>query len=160
MGLLDGLKGELKVRLSDEPEWKEKRFENYVARLFDPRSYAVVGRNGDSSAANAPHPDLVFRCRRTGELFAVECEYRSELDPEGILEWPDPEQLERCRAFAHERYVPVFVVVGLGGFSDEPECMFVIPLKDAEYPALSPGAFTRYSRNPKEPFFWERGRLS
>lgn len=160
MGLLDGLKGELKVRLSDEPEWKEKRFENYVAKLFDPRSYAVVGRNGDSSAANGRSPDLVFRCRRTGELFAIECEYRSELDAEGVLEWPDTEQLERCRAFARERYVPVFVVVGVGGFSSEPEGMFIIPLKDAGCHALYPGIFEKYSRNPKEPFFWERGRLS
>jgi hypothetical protein len=166
MGLLDGLKGELKARLSDEPERQGKRFKKYVGKLFDPRKYVVIGRNRshrqtpDHSAGNVQLPDFVFRDRRTGALFGVGCEYRSGLNPEGMLDWSDPEKIERYRAFARERYAPVFVVVGLGGLEEAPENMFVIPLKDAGSAALSPGALGRYGRDPKEPFFWEKGVLS
>ncbi len=166
MGLLDGLKGELKARFSDEPERQGKRFEKYVGKLFDPGRYVVVGRNrsrrrnADPSAGNVRLPDFVFRDRRTGALFGVGCEYRSGLNPEGLLEWSDPERIERYRAFARERYAPVFVVVGLGGLEEAPENMFVIPLKSGESSALPPGAFDRYGRDPKEPFSWERGVLS
>jgi len=166
MGLFDGIKDGIKYHLSDEPEWKGKRFEDYVEKLFDQQYYSIVEKthsyrqNEDRYVESSMNPAFTFRYKRTGDLFAVECKYRSGLNPQGMLEWSNPRQLERYRAFARERGIPVFIVIGFKGFDDDPEDLFVIPLEDAKYPTLYPSVFNKYSRNPKKPFFWQRGMLS
>ncbi len=105
------------------------------------------------------NPDFVFRYIPTGEMFAVECKYRSRLNDEGLLNWSYPEQMKRYQEFSYKRKMPVFVVIGLGGMDDDPEEMFNIPLDEAKYPGLYPSVFKKFSRPPKKSFFWKSGEL-
>jgi len=161
MSLLDGLR----EIFSEAPEWKGRRFEQYVLSLFDEQYFDLVEKthsfrtNEDRFVESSLNPDFILRYRPKNELFAVEAKYRSRLNPEKMLEWSNPQQLNRYRDFARKRGIPLFIVVGLGGIDDEPREMFCIPLESAKYPALYPSVYLQYGRNPTSRFFWKDGML-
>ncbi|MCZ7381446.1 MAG: hypothetical protein O8C64_07765 [Candidatus Methanoperedens sp.] len=167
MGILDAgidlLKG-LKEIFSDEPFDVGLRFENYVQDLFSPKYFSVVEKthspttNQERYVESSMNPDFVFRYIPTGEQFALECKYRTGLY-NGMLRWSNPSQLQRYRDFSYNRKMPVFIVIGLGGYDNEPKEMFNIPLEEAKYPDLYPSVFNRFSRPPDKPFFWKNGEL-
>lgn len=168
MGLLDIsidlLKG-IKYRFSEEPFMVGLRFEDYVSDLFSTKYFSIVEKthstetNQERYVESSMNPDFVFRYNPSGELFGVECKYRSNLNNEGLLNWSYPEQMKRYREFSHKRRIPVFIVIGLGGIDDNPEEMFNIPLEEAKYPALYPSVFDKFNRPPDKPFFWKNGIL-
>ncbi len=168
MGILDAgidlLKG-IKDLVSDEPFDVGLRFENYVQDLFSPKYFSIVEKthspetNQERYVESSMNPDFVFRYNPTGELFAVECKYRSNLNNEGLLSWSYPEQMKRYQEFSCARKLSVFIVIGLGGFDNAPKELFNIPLEEAKYPGLYPSVFKRFSRLPDKPFFWKNGRL-
>ncbi|MFA5103432.1 MAG: hypothetical protein WC525_09805, partial [Candidatus Thermoplasmatota archaeon] len=119
-------------------------------------SYKTNERRYVESSLN---PDFIWRYNPTNEEFAVEVKYRSRLSQDGMLQWSNPQQMERYKQFAGKRNIPFFIVVGLGGLDDDPNQMFVIPFKEARYPALYPSVFRQYERNPKSNFFWKDGVL-
>ncbi|MCZ7362953.1 MAG: hypothetical protein O8C58_06440 [Candidatus Methanoperedens sp.] len=75
------------------------------------------------------------------------------------LRWSNPAQLKRYRDFSYDRRIPVFIVIGLGGYDDDPKEMFNIPLEEAKYPDLYPSVFNKFSRPPDKSFFWKNGEL-
>jgi hypothetical protein len=168
MGILDAgidlLKG-IKYEFSDEPFMVGLRFEDYVSDLFSKKYFSIVEKthstetNQERYVESSMNPDLVFRYNPSGEIFAVECKYRSNLNNEGLLNWSYPEQMKRYKEFSYQRRIPVFVVIGLGGIDNDPEKMFNIPLEEAKYPALYPSVFNKFSRLPDKPFFWKNGKL-
>ncbi len=167
MGILDAgidlLKG-IKDLVSDEPFDVGLRFEKYVQDLFSPKYFSIVEKthsaetNQERYVESSMNPDFIFRYMPTGEMFAVECKYRTGLY-NGMLRWSNPAQLQRYRDFLYKRKMPVYVVIGLGGYEDEPKEMFNIPLEEAKYPDLYPSVFNRFSRPPDKPFFWRNGEL-
>jgi hypothetical protein len=168
MGLLDVgidlLKG-IKYKFSEEPFMVGLRFEDYVSDLFSTKYFSLVEKthstetNQERYVESSMNPDFVFRYEPSGELFAVECKYRSNLNNEGLLNWSYPEQMKRYQEFSHKRRMPVFIVIGLGGVDNDPEEMFNIPLEEAKYPALYPSVFDKFNRPPEKPFFWKNGKL-
>jgi hypothetical protein len=160
MGLLDPLR----EMFSDSPEWVGYRFEKYVLDLFNEKYYDIVERthshrtNEQRYVESSLNPDFTIRHKPSGQVFAVECKFRSGLDS-GKLHWSNPQQLKRYNEFARERNIPVYIVIGFKGVDTEPEDMFVIPLEEAKYPALYPSVYNKYSRNPKKEFFWKNGKL-
>jgi len=164
MGILDAgidfLKG-IKDLVSDEPFDVGLRFENYVQDLFSLKYFSIVEKthspetNSERYVESSMNPDFVFRYIPTGEMFAVECKFRTGLY-NGMLRWSNPLQLQRYRDFSYTRKMPVFIVIGLGEDLDE---MFNIPLEEAKYPDLYPSVFNRFSRPPDKPFFWKNGKL-
>lgn len=172
MSLLDtGIKilKEIKYQTSDEPFMVGLRFEDYVNNLFSRKYFAIVEKthsvetNQERYVESSMNPDFVYRYIPTGELFAVECKYRSKLNDNGLLSWSYPEQLKRYQEFSYNRKIPVYIVIGLGGYDDEPKEMFNIPLEEAKYPDLYPSIFNRFfnrfRRPPDKPFFWKNGVL-
>lgn len=161
-----GLWDKLMETFSDAPEWKGKRFEKYVMEKFDDRYFDIVEMthswktNQERYVESSLNPDFVFRYKPKNEVFAVECKYRSGLNPKGMLECCKPNQLTRYREFEKQRNIPVFMVVGFAGLDDNPDDLFVIPLKEMKYPALYPSVYRNYSKNPKTNFFWKQGKLS
>lgn len=168
MGILDAgidlLKG-IKYEFSDEPFMVGLRFEDYVSDLFSEKYFSIVEKthstetNQERYVESSMNPDFVFRYDPTGEQFAVECKYRSNLNNEGLLNWSYPEQMKRYKEFSYQRRIPVFIVIGLGGIDDDPKEMFNIPLEEAKYPALYPSVFNKFSRPPDKSFFWKNGEL-
>lgn len=167
-GFITGLVGKLKraveVLKEDESVEKGNDFEKYVVNLFDNKYFSIVQwstditRKHDRFVEADVGPDLIVRYLPKDEVFCVECKFRSGLF-EGKLHWSDPEQLKRYQSFVKEKKLPFFVVIGFGGDSSYPERMFCIPLEEAKYPALFPGLFEKFERNPCKPFFWKNGVL-
>ncbi len=161
-----GLWDKLMETFSEASEWKGKRFEKFVIEKFNPKYFDVVEMthswktNQERYVESSLNPDFVLRYKPTKEVFAVECKYRSGLNPDGMLECCKPQQLERYREFARQRNMQVFMVIGFSGIDDDPDDIFVIPLAEMKYPTLYPSVFRNYSKNPKTNFFWKNGRLT
>jgi hypothetical protein len=158
-----GLFDSLMEAFSTSPEWVGKRFEKYVLDMFDD-NFTIVEQthsfktNQERYVESSMNPDYVLRHKPTKSEFAVEVKYRSKLD-KGMLHWSNPNQLKRYNEFAIKRKIPVYVLIGFGGYEEEPDDMFLIPLQDAKYPALYPSVFQQFSRNPKKDFYWKNGKL-
>jgi hypothetical protein len=161
MGLFD----KLMETFSNAPEWKGKRFEKFVIEKFDPKYFSIVEQthswqtNQNRFVESSLNPDYILRYIPTNEVFAVECKYRSRLNPEGMLDYCKQYQFDRYRRFMESQKIPTYIVVGLGGSDDDPDDLFVLPLKDLKYPALYPSIFKEYSKNPQNNFFWKNGKL-
>jgi len=69
------------------------------------------------------------------------------------------DQLKRYKDYFYKTKIPLFVVIGLGGASYDPEFMFCIPIEEAKYPELYPSILENYERNPNKNFFWKDGIL-
>jgi len=101
MGLIDkGIKilESIKYEFSDDPFVSGLRFEDYVNDLFSKKYFSIVEKthstktNQDQYVESSMNPDFVYKYMPTGEIFAVECKYRSGLN-NGKLSWSNPKQL-------------------------------------------------------------------
>jgi hypothetical protein len=161
-----GLWDTLMENFSNAPEWKGKRFEKFVIEKFSPQYFDIVDQthswqtNQERYVESSLNPDYTLRYRPTREKFAVECKYRSHLNPQGMLEYCKQYQLERYKKFMETQKIPVFIVVGLGGDDEDPNDLFVLPLKDMKYPSLYPSIYKAYSKNPLNNFYWKNGKLT
>ena len=168
MGLLDtGIKvlKNIKMATSNDPFVVGQIFEERVNDLFSKKYFLIAEKthstetNQEEYVESSMNPDFIYRYKPTGELFAVECKYRSSLI-DGKLSWSNPKQLKRYQKFQRERNIPVFIVIGLGGEDvSEYKEMFCIPLEEAKYPDLYPSVFKKFSRDPDKPFFWKNRNL-
>jgi hypothetical protein len=164
MGLFNKIAKVVEILKDNESVEKGNDFEKHVVDLFDQRYFSIVqwttdiNRKHDRFVEADAGPDLMIRYIPTGEIFYVECKFRSGLY-EDKLHWSNPEQLKRYQNFARESRSPFFVVVGFGGVPSDPERMFCIPLEEARYPALYPSVFEKFERNPEKNFFWKNGFL-
>lgn len=164
MGLVNKIMKAVEAFTEDESVEKGNDFEKYVVNLFNDRYFSIVQwstditRKHDRFVESDAGPDLTIRYIPAGEIFYVECKFRSDLYEEK-LHWSRPDQLKRYQDFARENRHPFFVVAGLGGVPSYPERMFCIPLEEAKYPALYPGVFEKFERDPDKNFFWKNGFL-
>ncbi|HJK18587.1 MAG TPA: hypothetical protein O0W89_01830 [Methanocorpusculum sp.] len=107
------------------------------------------------------NPDVIIKHKFTGETFAVECKYRSEIryDPEKnihYIQWSTPEQITRYKNFSKTENTPVFIVIGIGGNPKDPEHVFCIALNDIKYPKIYESIFEKI---PKKSFMYRNGIL-
>lgn len=169
MGFLDKLSKVIDVLTepeTDEAVGKGHEFEKYVLDLFEKDDFAYVTVTSDYASKSGAfvessmNPDLVIRCKKSKQKFAVECKFRSNLywnkeRKAEMLQWSSPAQMRRYREYQKEEGIPVFVVIGLGGFPDDPEYMFCLPLNEAKYADLFPSFLEKYERKPTKAFKWD-----
>jgi hypothetical protein len=165
MGFVNRIMKTVDIFTEDESEEKGNDFEKYVADLFDEDRFSVVQwstditRKHDRFVEADMSPDLIIRYEPKGEMFCVECKFRSDLY-ESKLNWSNSQQLEHYKKYASEHILPFLIVIGLGGDPIYPKRMFCIPLEEAKYPALFPSVFERFERDPDKNFFWKNGVLT
>ncbi|MBT7092553.1 MAG: hypothetical protein HN936_04860 [Bacteroidetes bacterium] len=155
---------DVQIDLVDEHE-----FEKYIQKIFtlQQKYFAIESWNTDLhvEVENSRDPDFVIRYKPTNEVFAIECKYQntlraSEIIKDRVLKWAKPAQIKRYNQFSSSRDIPVFIVIGLGGDPDEPECVYCMPLNMAQYPEIFPSVLTKHTRkSPNSPFFWKDGLL-
>jgi hypothetical protein len=151
---------------SNAPEEKGKRFEKYVIDKFDPNYFDIVHQthpwetNKERFILSSLDPDYLLRYKPSGEDFAVECKYRSRLRQDGLLECCRPRQFQHYKEFMQTKEIPVYIVIGLGGDAEDPRELYVIPLRDMQYPALYPSVYLPFDKNPLHNFFWQNSKLS
>jgi hypothetical protein len=131
---------------------KVDEFERYVReKLFTSEAYDLLNKtrdyvyNDDDYLAYSKALDFRFKCKSNGFEFYVEAKFRPKYHDDG---------LELCKSFQLKRYqeidntVPVLAVIGLGGRSNEPEKVFLVPIKHIRFTKLHPSFLQRYEIHP------------
>ena len=106
-------------------------------------------------AESTKYPDIEieFSLKDTKKLFAVECKWRKGYFQDGI-QWARKEQIFIYKRYSEENNIPVFVVIGVGRYPDNPEDVFVIPLDDLTEPFLTLDFLSKYRRLDKNKYFF------
>ena len=144
--------------IKEVPETKTDKqkgddFEKYVVQKFSKSYFSVLEWasdkyvNGTYPKSNT-HPDLIlkFKFKDTDIDFAVECKYRSDYYKNGV-EWCTERQLSNYQAFAKEKGIKVFVVVGIGGVATAPEELYIIPLTEIKAIFLDKAFLGKYKKD-------------
>ena len=161
------LEPEKPVRIESETNAKEKgnAFEKYIVQKFDQNYFQLLEWQGDKIVngiypKSTMHPDLLVRLKGKDEAtFAVECKWRQNYFKGGI-EFASDEQVKRYKTFMLEKKIPVFIVVGLGGNTEGPEKVFVIPLEKVKNGQIPASDLTEYlQRELQNGFFYDRTKL-
>lgn len=117
-------------------------FEDYVIRMFDPYRFELIHRTPTNRETNGmfvpsmAYPDLRFREIATGRTFWVEVKYRSHTEENGDLTWCSYPQMCKYKKVRSDTGEPVFIVIGVGGNSHDPERIFSLNLDAIRYTTL------------------------
>ena len=118
---------------------KGEKFKNFVARKFDSNYFSFKDArsdlyiNGIYPESNT-YPDLLFECKwRSREKLAIECKFRggwrtNKKDKSKYIKWSYKEQIERYKSYGENQNARVFVVIGIGGYPQCPQDIFIVPL--------------------------------
>ena len=124
---------------------KGEDFEKYVEQsLFLKKDFDLVHRtnnfaqNKNRFAENTLHPDFKFRCRETNNEFYIEAKFRSKFNQNDKLEIMSLAQKERFIIIQKKEKIPVFIVIGYQGWSNNPDNISLIPLNELIYLELYP----------------------
>lgn len=126
-----------RINAREDPESTNKEkgilFEDFVIQYISKSSadYRFKGKVSDYNkdgvfAEENYEPDLKFTYN--GTPFAVECKWRRGYSKKGSITWSYPEQIERYNAYQQKENTPVFIAIGVGGTSDNPEEFYLVPL--------------------------------
>ena len=127
---------------SNDPYKRGKQFEDWALYLFPAESFNIIHKTVGGAdldgryTEDCIYPDYKFRDRATGKEFWVECKYRSHRGEKGSLEWTDQIHLQRYKRIRKETGIPVFILIGLGGYPDDPEELLFFNLDKAPYATL------------------------
>ena len=128
-----------------ESEIKGLEFEKFIVKLFPTKYYELLEWTSDKKAGSIyaksnENPDLIFATKEKNHIgvfeysktnnnvFAVECKFRASLYNDRVELCTD-QQVFRYQNFGTDNNMDVFIVLGLGGMSYEPQTLFVIPVQ-------------------------------
>ena len=128
-------------------------FEKYVVQKFSKSYFSVLEWTGDKYVSGTypksnTHPDLTlkFKFKEVDTDFAVECKYRSDYYKNGV-EWCTERQLGNYQAFAQEKNIKVFVVIGIAGIATAPKELYIIPLTEIKGIFLNKAFLGKYKKD-------------
>lgn len=140
------------TKLIDKMKEKGDMFEGFVASKFNKKNFKLIEWAGDKYyngvfAETTLHPDLKFRFKTIGveQEFSIECKYRSHFTGE-CIEWALEKQMQNYRQYQKEQEIPVFVAIGVGGKPNNPDELFLIPLKHIEENILHQSMLKKYKK--------------
>lgn len=117
-------------------------FEDYVIRMFDPHRFELIHRtptNRDTDGkfvSSMVYPDLRFREISTGRTFWVEVKYRSHTEESGNITWCTHNQLHNHKMAKTTSNEPVFIVIEIGGCTNNPDKIYGIKLDRVDFTTL------------------------
>jgi len=133
---------------------KGEKFEIYVMdNLFPEKYFKLLHKTHDFKTNSKRYvesslkPDFLFEDKKTGKIFYVECKYRSNLYQDKFHWAKDDKQFQRYKDFESNENIPIYIAMGLGGTADNPERIFLMPLKEIKYPALFPSVLKNWEVN-------------
>lgn len=155
------LKLKPETEIIDQYKKSGNDFEKYIVKKFDLRYFKIKEWAGDKYvegryAETTPQPDLLMELNTKGKshLFAVECKWRKRYGKSGI-EFATDEQLERYKKYEKEKGIPVFIAIGIGGEGDNPEQLFVIPLKRLKYSSIGKDYLVQFKKEKESDFYYD-----
>ena len=111
-------------------QWVIERFlKSADCSLMEWRSDKSISTNGHTyRPSSSSNPDIVFSIQqnRVSFRFAVECKYRTKAS--GVI--VKDANMQRYRNYMTETNQPVFLVLGIGGTPENPDCVYAVPLQD------------------------------
>ncbi|GAB3533079.1 hypothetical protein GCM10027443_17830 [Pontibacter brevis] len=113
---------------------KGDRFEEYIVKSLNQTYFTVKEWRGDkyvdgryAESNMLPDLEVEYSHNSIASRFAIECKYRTSLIDDAV-EIAKPYQLDNYSKFSEEKGMPVFIALGLGGYPDNPDEEFIIPL--------------------------------
>lgn len=151
-------------RWNPKPDYYEqgRLFEEYVKNLFNQDSFklkrwrksALIPEDTFISDISYPDLELIFEGKNKYP-FAVECKWRKRFK-NGRINWATQDQIANYLDFERKRAMPVFIAIGIGGISANPEKLFVTPLCNLSMCTLiSEKQLIEYKRKPTQKFFYD-----
>lgn len=115
-------------------EWRSDKSISTNGRLYRPYS----SRN----------PDIVFSIRQNGISFrfAVECKYRTKATGVIVKE----SNMQRYKEYMTETNQPVFLVFGVGGMPENPDCVYMVPLHEVSNSEIKASDIKCFKTLPKD----------
>ena len=121
------------LTMSDEL-LKGREFEDYVLELLDVQNndrLTLVEWRGDKSIPgvypeNNSAPDFVFEY--DGKPFAVECKWRNHRSKDIEEDLLPQSRRVIFQQYAKEHHMPVYLLLGIGGLPNDPDCLYFAPL--------------------------------
>jgi len=159
MGLLSILSKGLKAMI-DEANTPEsfkigQKFEEYVREfLFIDKYYDLLERTHDYNTNSKDYvqsslkPDFTFRDHWTNNDFYVEAKFRTGLN-KGKITWCNENQLRRYQQC--DKFLPVFLILGMGDNPQYPDFLALIPLTSAKYTGLFPSYAEQFEIDVDKP---------
>jgi hypothetical protein len=141
---------------------KGQKFEDFVLNKFDKNYFSIVKKTHPFQGTDSHYIesnldlDFIFRYIPSREKFGVETKFRSDFGSE-VVTWSRQDQLERYKQFESEEKIPVYVIIGLGGMPDNPNELFLIPLRRIKSPELSLQFLSKYNVSSRSNFIWQQG---
>jgi hypothetical protein len=130
---------------------KGEEFENYVENNLFPEKYFILlskthnyETNNKRYVEDSLKPDLKFKDKKTGKIFYVECKYRSKLYDDKFHWAKNDGQFNRYKDIESNENTETFIAMGLGGTPDNPDEIYLMPLKEIKYPALYPSVLRNW----------------
>lgn len=116
---------------------KGREFEDYVLEILDVQhndKLTLKEWRGDKSLPgvypeNNSAPDFVFEY--DGKSFAVECKWRSHMPKDIEKELLPADRLNFFKKFCLDRHMPVYLLLGIGGLPNDPDCLYFTPIDNA-----------------------------
>jgi LPXTG-motif cell wall-anchored protein len=156
----------VKDAVQEETEAEKGRaFENYVVSRFNKEYFELKEWRSDKYhegvyATSSQLPDLEYHFRTKSQFakFAVECKWRAEFF-KGRIEWAKGYQLSNYRDYERKRNIDVFVIIGLGGTPENPQSVYVVPLREIRSNVLTEHQLKQYYRYKQGNFFLNVGPM-
>ena len=139
---------------------KGYEFEKWVIAKFPKLYYEVQEWRSDkyhkghyAKSSMLPDFEIIYRHKNRRVVFAVECKWRNEFH-NGKIVWTKIEQLERYKEYESASSKSVFVVIGIGGKPDNPQSLYIIPLRKINSTELSLYELKGHSKSTDKDFFF------
>lgn len=122
-------------------------FEDYIIRMFDPLRFELIHRTPTNEDTNGRfvhsmvYPDLRFREISTGKKFWVEVKFRARTEDKGVITWCNDNQLRNYKKTMYESGNPVFIMIGIGGSTQNPNRVYCLNLDRIHYTTLYYGTY-------------------
>lgn len=126
----------------DENEQKGFLFEQFIENLvLREKQFILEDHRRDVKTTDgtlplsSKYPDFDFLLNRKVR-FSIECKYRSRFYNDSI-HWAEPYQIKNYTEYEAGKETTVFVAIGIAGTPENPEFVYLIPLRDIKSTDLS-----------------------
>lgn len=131
---------------SSTNEDRSRAFEEWVISHFSTEHRTRNQWRTDTSRSSDAHPDRMITMQIGSKeyAYAIECKWRNTLM--GISTDLTHDQIKRYQRFALDHQVPIFLILGVGGRSNAPEALYVIPLEQLKPAQLQASSLERFKQ--------------
>ena len=118
---------------------KGRKFELFSATIWNNDKRTLIedwtldkGFNEKIYIKSNGNPDFSILQNDSYKRVAIECKYRSKFNNKVFTNLGNEKSIKRYNVFQREKNIDVFILLGIEGSSDNPNCLYLIPLKNIE----------------------------